>query len=186
MEHATMLLPVVARRQQGPKQHVRCMYLKMEQRVADGFVEGKTSNDSSQIPASTNKCRHHGQLLLFHERHNSVACALCHLDKQGEENKHCQCNVPWLGVVHQSEAEQEDCFKEQRQELRPNTASKTKVLEEDVTGNSSQRPGKEIHQAEGSGQRRGITCIHLEVSPEVRRQLVVHRQLCAEASGILP
>ena len=47
MEHATMLAPIVARGQQCPKHDIACVDEKRKQRIVDGFVETKPSNDSS-------------------------------------------------------------------------------------------------------------------------------------------
>ena len=76
-----------------------------------------------------------------HERHNAVAGSLRHLHKNGEAHQDCQGHVPWLRVVHQAEAEEEDCFKEEGQELRPDAAAESHVLEEDVACDSTQGPG---------------------------------------------
>ena len=103
MEDATMLLPVIAWRQQRPEHHVDCMDLEGKQLILNGFVEAETSNHSSQISSGPNQRRHHSQLLLVHERHNPVAGSFCHLHKEGEANKHSQSNVPWLGVVQGTE-----------------------------------------------------------------------------------
>ena len=72
LEHAPMLPPVVARGQQSPKNDMSCMDLERKQRIVDGFVEAKPRDNNSQISASPNQCRHHRQLLLVHERHNST------------------------------------------------------------------------------------------------------------------
>ena len=185
VEHAPMLPPVVARGQQSPKHHIACMDLERKQRIVDGFVEAKPSDNSSQISASPNQCRHHGQLLLVHERHNPVACTFCHLDKEGETNQHGQGNIPWLRAVHHTKAEEEDRFKEKGQELRPNATSETNVLEEDVTGDASQGPSKEVHEAKSSCQGWCICRIHLEIGPEMGGQLVVHGEFRAETCTVL-
>ena len=167
MEHATMLPPVVARSQQSPEHDVGCMHLEGKQRIVDGPVEAKASNDSSQVSTSTNQSRHHSQLLLVHEWHNAVAGSFCHLHEEWEANQDSQGNIPWLRIVYQSEAEQEDCLKEEGQELCPNAATEANILEEDVTSDASQGPGKEIHQAKSSCQGGGICSCHLEVCPEM-------------------
>ena len=185
MDHAAMLSPVVAGGQQGPEHDVGSVHLEGRQRIIDGSVEAKASNDSSQVSTSTHQSRHHSQLLLVHERHNAVAGSFCHLHEEGEANEDSEGNIPWLRIVYQSEAEQEDCLKEEGQELCPGAATEANILEEDVTGDASQGPGKEIHQAKTSCQGRGICRSHLEVGPEMSSQLVVHCQFCSEASTIL-
>ena len=137
MKHAAVLRPVVARAQQCPEHYVASMHLERKQGIIDRPVEAKACNDSSQISSSPNKGRHHGELRPVHERHDAVAGSLCHLDKQGEAHKHGQGHVPRLGVVHQAEAKEEDCFKEEGQELRPDAAAESHVLEEDVAGDST-------------------------------------------------
>ena len=151
-----MLLPVVAWRQQRPEHHISCMDLEGKQLILNGFVEAESSNHSSQVSSGPYQRRHHSQLLLVHERHNSIACSFCHLHEEGEANKYSQSNIPWLGVVHGTEAKQEDCLEEKRQKLCPNATTETKVLEEDITGDSSKRAGKEVHQSKSSCQWWGV------------------------------
>ena len=50
MEHAPMLPPVVATWQQSPKHDMSCMDLERKQRIVDGFVEAKPSDNSSRQP----------------------------------------------------------------------------------------------------------------------------------------
>ena len=180
-----MLAPVVARRQQSPEHDVSGMDLEWKQWIINGPVEAEAGNDGSQVSACTHQSGHNRELLLVHERDNAVAGPFRHLDKKGEEDEHCQRNIPWLRVVHQAEAEQEDGLEEEGQELRPNAATEADILEQEVTGDSPQGPGKEVHQAKCSRQGRSICRSHLEVGPEVGRQLIVHRELSSEACRIL-
>ena len=110
-------------------------------------------------------------------RATSMPCesrgALGHLDEQREANQYRKGHIPRLAVIHISESEQEDRFEEQRQELGPDAAAEAEKLVHEVAGDPAQGSSKKVHETERSSQRRCITSCHLEVGPEMDRQLVV-------------
>ena len=102
-----------------------------------------------------------------------LRCALGHLDEQREANQYRKGHIPRLAVVHVAESEQEDRFEEQREELGPDAAAEPEELVHEVAGDPAQGSSEEVHEAESSSQRRCITGCHLEVGPEMDRQLIV-------------
>mmetsp|Transcript_42616 Transcript_42616/g.101559 ORF Transcript_42616/g.101559 Transcript_42616/m.101559 type:complete len:264 (+) Transcript_42616:332-1123(+) len=185
MEHPTKLGPVVAGAQQRPKHDIARVDLERQQRILDRLVKAEACNHCPEVSTGTHKRGHHCELLPVHEGHDAVGGALSHLHKEREANQNCQSHVPRLRIVHLSEAEQEDSFEEECQELSPNAAAEAEVLVANIAANASKGSCKKVHQAEGTRQGAGITCIHLEVRPKMRSQLIVHCEFGAETCGIL-
>mmetsp|Transcript_45889 Transcript_45889/g.142023 ORF Transcript_45889/g.142023 Transcript_45889/m.142023 type:complete len:327 (-) Transcript_45889:600-1580(-) len=161
------------------------MNLEGQQLVVDGRVEGLARDDCPQVAPGANQCGHDRQLGPVHERHDAVAGTLRHLHERREADEHDQSGVPLLGVVDEAEAEEEDGLEEEREELSPEAAREAKLREEQVARDAAQGAGEEVHAPEGRGEGGGAARLQLEVGPEVRRELVVHGQLRAEARGVL-
>mmetsp|Transcript_45255 Transcript_45255/g.78779 ORF Transcript_45255/g.78779 Transcript_45255/m.78779 type:complete len:334 (+) Transcript_45255:356-1357(+) len=180
-----MLGPPIDWGQQCPEHDVDRMDLEWQQLVINWLVETKACNDRTQVATSTDKCRHHRQLLFVHEWHNAVARALRHLHKEREANQDHQCRIPLLIVADTTKCKEEDGLEEEGNELCPDAASETKACEEEITENTTEGPCKKIHATEASRQRGGITRLHLEVSPEMCSQLVIHGKFGTKTCRVL-
>mmetsp|Transcript_62781 Transcript_62781/g.140089 ORF Transcript_62781/g.140089 Transcript_62781/m.140089 type:complete len:299 (+) Transcript_62781:551-1447(+) len=161
------------------------MHLERQQGILDRLVEAEPRDHRAKVSTRAHQSGHDGELLAIHERNDAVARAFSHLHKEREAHQHRKGDIPRLGVVHVPEAKQEDCLKEKGQELGPNAAAEAEELEHDVTADAAQGTCEEVHEAEGARQSGSIPRIHLEVSPEMCRQLVVHGELCSETCGVL-